>query len=53
MKRHQCGPDAPCPACERDAENRAEARRDFDVEPLDQWGRDADFNWPRGFGGVA
>jgi hypothetical protein len=38
-------------ADEREAEDRAEARADFDPEPLDAWGRDADWNWPRGYGG--
>lgn len=51
MSGHECGPDAPCRGCERKAEARAAARDE--VERPDKWGRDADWSWPRGFGGGA
>lgn len=34
---------------------RAELDRDWreaEVEEPDRWGRDADYNWPRGYGGA-
>jgi hypothetical protein len=39
-----------CPACEQLAEERAEAKRSRAPEPLDRFGRDADWNFPRGAG---
>jgi hypothetical protein len=38
---------------ERVAEARAEAREEREMEPLDRWGRDADWHFPRGYGGLA
>lgn len=34
------------------AEDRAAQREDRLEEPLDAWGRDADWNYPRGYGGL-
>ena len=51
MNGHECPAwDKPCRACERAAEARVEARYD-EVETVDPWGRTADWNWPRGYGG--
>lgn len=39
-----------CPACERAAEARAEARRDVEPYTPDQFGREADWNYPPAWG---
>lgn len=46
---HDC-PERPCPWCDHAAEARLDARAG-EVERPDVFGRDADWNWPRGFGG--
>lgn len=38
-------------ALEAEAEDRAERRRDFEVEEVDAQGRTPDWSWPRGYGG--
>lgn len=44
-----------CPSCDARISRAEDDRADraTDTEPLDSNGRDADWNWPRGFGGAS
>ena len=54
MSRHTCPPDGDCPRCEQLidlAEQRAAGYFD-EIEQPDRWGRDPDWHYPRGYGGL-